>query len=189
MTTRFDIQIQLHFEGKDGLTYSKEVIRLLDVIETATYGSDREDVIRASNVLDINPVIRDACLERLRHYRHKRFLLEEARPGSLALVGLVAGVGLYVFKKTIMESFTEGFKDSRTNKLLKETFRDLVDEKCLKIAENIRKQLIIRQISAELTSLPPSNDNSPQIIIVNITPPPTKSTKWEEIINLGNMLE
>ena len=73
MASRFDIQIQLHFQGRqqEGLVDSGDVLKLLDVVESAVYDSDRDDVIRAATALQIRSVERDACLERLRHYRHQ----------------------------------------------------------------------------------------------------------------------
>jgi hypothetical protein len=189
MASRFDIQIQLHFEGSNGLVDSKEVLKLLDVIESATYDSDRDDVMRASTALEISPVVRDACLERLRHYRHKRLLLEEARPGSLELIGLIAAVAYFVLEKTIGESFTEGYKSSETHERLKNFFRRIVDEKVLKIAENIRRVIASRKIRAEVRALPRANEQSPHVIVIDITPLPPSSERLKEPETLGKTLE
>jgi hypothetical protein len=189
MASRFDIQIQLHFEGRGGLVDSKEVLKLLDVIESATYDSDRDDVIRAAAVLNIKSVEKDACLERLRHYRHKRLLLEETRPGSLVIIGLIAAVGYFVLEKTIGESFTEGYKSSEVHKQLKEFFRKIVDEKVLKIAENIRRVIASRKIRAQVRALPPVGENSPHVITIDITPLPPSLERVKEPETLGHALE
>jgi hypothetical protein len=189
MTSKFDIQIHLHFEGRDGLVDSKEVLKILDVIESATYDSDRDDVIRAATVLNIRSVERDACLERLRHYRHKRLLLEEARPGSLVLVGLIAAVGYFVLEKTIGESFTEGYKSSEVHRQLKEFFRKIVDEKVLKIAESLRRVIASRKIRAQVRALPPVDENSPNVIVIDVTPLPPSLERAKEPDTLGHALE
>lgn len=190
MASRFDIQIQIHFERRQGLVDSKEVLKLLDVVESAVYDSDRQDVIRAATNFreDISAVTKDACLERLRHYRHQRLLLEEARPGSLELVGLIAAVSYFVLEKTIGESFSEGYKRTELHRKLKEFFRKIIDEKVLKIAESIRRIITSRKVQALVRALPPQDEDSPNIIVIDVTPIPTKigESKPE---TLGNELK
>jgi hypothetical protein len=190
MASRFDIQIRLHFQGRqrEGLVDSGDVLKLLDVVESAVYDSDRDDVIRAATALQIRSVERDACLERLRHYRHKRLLLEEARPGSLELIGLIAAVGYFVLEKTIGESFSDGYKNSELHRGLKEFFQRLIDEKALKIAESIRRVIASRKVQAQVRALPPADDNSPHTIGIDISPV-QKPSDAEELTTLGRALE
>ncbi|WP_017324064.1 hypothetical protein [Synechococcus sp. PCC 7336] len=155
MASKFDIEIQLHFEGRqfssdEKLVDSRKVLKLLDILEAAVYDSDRSYVDRAARAFltDIRPVVRDACLERLRHYRHQRLLLEEARLGSLALMSFIAGVSYFVIEKTIGESFAEGYRDSEFHRRLTEFFRRLIDEKTLKIVESVRRLLNSRKFQA-----------------------------------------
>ncbi|NET39010.1 MAG: hypothetical protein F6K19_44725 [Cyanothece sp. SIO1E1] len=117
-------------------------------------------------------------LERLRHYRHQRLLLEEARPGSLTLIGLIAGVSYFVIEKTVGESFAEGYRESEFHRRLKEFFRRLIDEKALKIAESIRRLLNSRKFQAQVRALPATNE-SPNIIVIDISPDPTLEGRRE----------
>ena len=190
MASRFDIQVKLHFQGRqrEGLIDAGDVLKLLDVVEAAVYDSDRDDVIRAATALQIRSVERDACLERLRHYRHKRLLLEDARPGSLELVGLIAAVGYFVLEKTIGESFSDGYKNSELHRRLKEFFQRLIDEKALKIAESIERVIRSRKVQARLRILPPEDNNSPRIFVIDVLPV-QRLSDTEDIKTLGQALE
>lgn len=170
MASRFDIRVELHFQGRDGLIDSEVVSKLLDVIETAVYDSDRSDIMEAARHLDIRLVERDASLERLRRYRQRRLLLEEARPGSLALIGLIAAVSYFVLEKTLGESFTEGYKDSESHRRLKIFFCDLIDRKVLFIAESIRRVIASRKVQAQVRVLPPADESSPHLIFIDVSP-------------------
>lgn len=171
MASRFDIKVELHFRGRDGLIDSSEVTKLLDVLETAAYDSDRSDVERAAARFgEINNLVKDASLERLRRYRQRRLLLEEARPGSLALVGLIAAVSYFVLEKTLGESFADGYKDSELHRRLKDFFRRLIDEKILTIAESIRRVILSRKVQAEVRVLSPVDDLSPHVIVIDVNP-------------------
>ena len=196
MASRFDIQIQLHFEGREisgseNLIDSRDVLKFLDIVESAIYASDRNDIYRVERALRQNgitllPIVIDACLERLRHHRHKRLLLEEARPGSLALIGVVAAVSFFVIEKTIGESFAEGYKESDTHKKLKEVFRILVDEKTRFIVENLERLISSRKVRANVRRL--SAAAQEQVVIVDILPREGASDGGD-IPPLGQILE
>jgi hypothetical protein len=182
MASRFDIKVELHFRGRDGLIDSEEVTKLLDVLETAAYDSDRSDVERAAATFPsptgisslvptgISPLVKDASLERLRRYRQRRLLLEETRPGSLTLIGLIAAVSYFVLEKTIGESFSEGWKDSNLHRDLKTFFRKLIDGKVLFIVESLRRVIQSRKIRAEVRTLPPVDAFSPHVIVIDVIP-------------------
>ena len=184
---RYDIRIELHLHGRDGMVDSKSLLRILDVIEAAIYNSDRTDVDHAARELQLSPVIRDACLERLRQYRHQRLLLQEARPGSLELIGLVAGVSYFVLERTIGESVSEAYKESRYHARLKEFFRRLIDEKALILAEAIRRLLASRKKEANVRTLP-RTENEPNTIVIQV-PPESVQQGYGEQRTLGQSLD
>ena len=170
MANRYDIQFEIHLESRHGLVDSKDLLHILDVIEAATYTSDRQDVTEAAAELNLSPLIRDACLERLRSYRHKRLLLRETGPGSLAVFGVLAGVSYFVIQKTIGESFKEAYKSSDAHLYLKDYFRHIIDNKALRLAENIRRALASRKKEARVLAKGSSAD-SPNMIVIIVSPP------------------
>jgi hypothetical protein len=169
MANRFDIQFEIHLEGRQGLVDSRAMLQVLDVIETATFSSDRDDVTEAAQRLQLTDLVRDACLERLRKYRHKRLLLRETGPGSLAVFGLLAGVSYFVIHKTIGESFTEAFKTSEAHERLKALFRSLIDHKALRLVENVRRVLASRKTLARVQMTRESGDD-PHTIVIYVGP-------------------
>ena len=180
-----DIVIKIHLENKDGL-HSKELLQVLDTLETSLYASDRQDIERASEELKIPAVIRDASLERLRKYRNDRLLLTGANNGSIELFGVVAGVSYFVLDKVIGEAFKQGVKETEFYRDLKEFFRQTIDDKALYIGENLRrvfankkKQAIVKTIQA--------NDTEPNHIIVDIHGRLIK--KEDRVLSLGEELD
>lgn len=167
--TRHDIQIQFRLSGADANTDAKSLVSALDALETSIYNTDREDVMRVAHELELSNVVRDACLERLRNYRHRRFLVQEARPGSLEIVGLVIAVSYFVLEKTVGESFGEAFKESHHHTKLKEVFRRLIDQKASMLAEHLRRYLQAKNKDGRVKALPaPENGEQPYLVIVEV---------------------
>src|SRR3982074_1517678 len=101
-----DIQIEIHIQGPRPID-TKSLLEVFNAVEMALYDSDRQDIDLAARALQLPPLLRDAALERLRHFRNKRFLLTGAHAGSIELIGLVAGVSYWVLEKTLAEGFQE----------------------------------------------------------------------------------
>ncbi len=180
-----DIYISVHLSDSDGL-YSKELLQALDTLETSLYASDRRDIERAAEELNIPPVIRDACLERLRKYRNDRLLLTGARTGSIELFGVVAGVSYFVLQKTIGETFKEGFKETEIHSNLKEFFRRIIDEKALFISESLRRTFANRKKHANIKMVP-SEQEEPNKIIIDVHGKPIAAK--ERVQSLGKELD
>src|SRR4051794_10571163 len=106
-----DIQIVIHMVDSKPMEV-KAVVEAFNALEMALYDSDRQDIESAAQALNLTTIVKDACLERLRHHRNKRFLLTGASTGSLKIFGLVAGVSYFVLRNTIGESLRDGFKES-----------------------------------------------------------------------------
>ncbi len=165
-----DIIIELHLPS-DGAIDARTLVQIFDSLEASLYASDRRDIEDAASKLGLAQVIRDAALERLRHYRHQRVLLLSARSGSIELIGAVAGVTYFVLEKTIGQALADGFKNSKSYQVLQDFFRDQIDVKALFIAEAIRRAFAGKQRSASVRAVPRSV-NIPNTIIVDIAPPP-----------------
>ncbi|SRR5260221_599881 len=133
-----DIEIVIHIVN-GGPMEVKLLIEAFNAVEMALYDSDRQDIEAAARELALPALVKDACLERLRHHRNKRFLLTGAAPGSMLLFGMVAGVALSVLKSTLGESFREGFKESDVGQRIKEFFRRSFSRKPPQIAEGLRR--------------------------------------------------
>ena len=181
----YDIVIQIHIQDSNGI-HSKELLQTLDTLETALFASDRLDIERASEKLEIPSVIRDACLERLRKYRNDRLLLTGAKNGSIELFGVVAGVSYFVLQKTIGETFKEGFKETNVHDNLKEFFRKAIDDKALYISESLRRVFANKKKQANIKMIPSDNANSNRIII-DIHGKPIK--REERVHSLGEELD
>lgn len=115
-------------------------------------------------------VVRDAALERLRHYRQRRVLLRGARSGSFEVAALVAAVSYFVLERTIGEAVADGFKETRVYSELKEFFRGLVDEKHVFIADAIRRSFTSKKRDVRVTAASPPDQ--PHRIVVEIPPAP-----------------
>jgi len=159
-----DIVIRIRLAG-DGALEAKVLIDALDIAEGALYESDRNDVAQAARELRLPNFVRDASLERLRHHRHQRLLLEGAQTGSIVLVTVVAAVSLFVLEKTIGEAFADGFKDTRTYGDLREFFRKQIDAKALYIAEALRRAFSGRKREVSVR-VQPKLDEGPNVIQV-----------------------
>lgn len=158
MPDRNDIVIRLHLTGGGSSIDSKLLVEALDIVEASLYASDRSDVERAARELQLSTVVRDASLERLRHHRHQRLLIEGARSGSIEIVAVVAGVSLYVIEKTIGEAFSDGMRASETYAALREFFRRQVDEKALYVSEALRRSFGTRRRQVTVRSDRESNE-------------------------------
>ncbi len=78
--------------GRNGVVDAKNLLQSLDSIEESLYESDRKDIELLHEAGLITRLVADAALERLRRYRHNRFLLRNAENGSIILDGVVAAV-------------------------------------------------------------------------------------------------
>jgi hypothetical protein len=92
------------------------IIYVLDDIEAALYHSDRQDIFAFFELLKnrrILPqaegpfldILRDACLERIRAYRHRRIDFERFRGGSFIMEGAIVAVVVWILKETLGKSF------------------------------------------------------------------------------------
>jgi hypothetical protein len=160
----YDIVIRIRLAG-DGAIEAKVMIDALDIAEGALYESDRNDVAQAARELRLPNVVRDASLERLRHYRHQRLLLEEAQTGSIVLVTVIAAVSLFVLEKTIGEAFADGFKETRAYGDLRDFFRNQIDAKTHYIAEALRRAFSGRKREVSVR-VQPKLDGGPNVIQV-----------------------
>lgn len=168
-----DIVIRIRMAG-DGAIDAKVLIDALDIAEGALYASDRNDVEQAARELHLPGYVRDASLERLRHHRHQRLLLEEAQTGSIILVTVVAAVSLFVLEKTIGEAFADGFKETRAYGELRDFFRRQIDAKALFIAEALRRAFggRKREVSVRVNPVPRPG---PHVIEVDAITPANQS--------------
>jgi hypothetical protein len=150
-----DIVIRIRMAG-DGAIDAKAMIEALDIAEGALYASDRNDVEQAARELRLPAYVRDASLERLRHHRHQRLLIEEAQTGSIILVTVVAAVSLFVLEKTVGEAFADGFKETRAYGELRDFFRRQIDAKTIFIAEALRRAFggRKREVSVQVDAVP-----------------------------------
>jgi hypothetical protein len=154
----------------DGAIDAKVMIDALDIAEGALYASDRNDVEQAARELRFPAFVRDASLERLRHHRHQRLLLEEAQSGSIVLVTVVAAVSLFVLEKTVGEAFVDGFKDTSAYGDLREFFRKQIDAKALYIAEALRRAFGGRKREVSVR-VQPTLHHGPHVIEVEALTP------------------
>lgn len=184
---RYDIRLDIHLSGRNGRIDPKYLLQVLESIETSLYNSDRKDVEQAARELRLSPVIRDACLERLRQQRHHRMIIVDAKAGSLAIAGLVAGVSYFLLENTLGEAFKEGFKESQVYEQLKDFFRRQVDAKSLTIAENIRRAFSSKKRAVNVKALPASEEQ-PNIIEVEVLEEIGESIS-DQIKTLGEELD
>ena len=179
-----DIVLRFHLHGDSSGVRGKSVIRILDLVESALYDSDRADIQHLARDFNISPVVADATMERLRHYRHERIILVDANPGSIELVGLVAAVALYLLQKTLGEAFSASIKESAEFGRLKEFFRRSIDNKALRLVEAMRRLIAASKLDATVHHLKESPD-APNVIIVDFR----TGRRAESLPTLGNVLD
>ena len=131
---------------------------------------------RAALELRFPSVVKDASLERLRHYRHKRLLIEEARSGSIEFVAVIAGVSLYVVEQSLGVAFSDAVRESRAGRELREFFRRQIDEKADFVAESIRRTFGKRRRQVVVRAEPPGKD-APRVIHVETRTEPYRLTE------------
>ena len=138
-TGKNDIVIKLHLDTKKGID-AKKLIKVLDAIEKALYKSDFEDVNRYyKDSYDFkDSLVRDAVLERLRSYRHRRLRLYDSSSGSIVLLGVVTAVSGFILQKTIGQAFGDAYKDSQAYIKHKKLFQDIFDGKYKSVRRHLR---------------------------------------------------
>lgn len=183
---RNDILIKLKLEGDNEHIDPKYLLQVLESLETSLYSSDRKDIEQVSKEFEeISNVIRDACLERLRQFRHRRLLITEAKTGSIEIIGLVAAVTYYLIDKTVGETLKDTFKESDLNKRIKNYFRQKIDEKSLFITESLRRAFSSKKREVEVKAFP-ATETEPNTIIVIVK---ERAEKVFYIKSLGKELD
>jgi hypothetical protein len=185
MANRDDIEIHFRMKGDSGVA-AKRLIQSLDDVEASLYESDRRDIEQLTQRLELPSYLRDACLERLRHHRHRRFLITEARPGSLEIVGLVAGVVLFVLHSTVGEAFRDGFSQTNAYARLMEYFRDTTDQRLHSLAEIFRRYFHSKKHKDVTVRVTSPDVNSPGRIIIEV--PSERLPSQPEIATIGEQL-
>ncbi len=185
MANRDDIEIHFRMNGDVGFA-AKRLIHALDDIEGPLYECDRRDVDQLAERLELPSYLRDACLERLRHHRHRRFLITEARPGSLEIVGLVAGVVLFVLHSTVGEAFRDGFSQTNAYAKLMEYFRDTTDQRLYALGETFRRYFASKKHKDVTVRVIQSDGNSPGRIEIEI--PSERMPSRKQIATIGEQL-
>lgn len=160
-----DIVIRLRLSVENNV-HPKELVGAMDMVESALYDSDRRDVELLSNQLRLPSLVSDACLERLRHYRHNRLVLSAVKPGSIELFAVVAAVSYFVVKTTAGEAIKTGYQNSELHSRLSEYFQRNFD-KLLFIAERLRGVFKSKKIPACVRVLD-AEGGEPLSIIVDI---------------------
>ncbi|WP_421947393.1 hypothetical protein [Phaeodactylibacter xiamenensis] len=140
-----DIILRIRLIGYKDNVDAKLLIQTLDSIETAIYRVEREIIQEMKEEQIIPKFAGDACLERLRNFRHNRFLLKNADKGSIILEGALAATLLWVLKNTLGEMAKEGFKESSLYLQGKDKVRDSVNSMTSKLYEYIRKEMFSRK--------------------------------------------
>lgn len=142
-----DVGLRVILEG--GPLEPKFLISALDEVESALYNSDRQDIIRffesakrnewfRSAPYEMMDLVRDASLERIRAYRHRRVEFSRFRDGSLILEGTVVAVAIWVIKETIGKSFSQSWIGSEWDNRFRDFFGSIFDSKIDSIAQGLR---------------------------------------------------
>ena len=178
-----DIRIILRLSGED--IVSRDVTGVFDDLEAGLFKIDRHLIQTVSETIQLDPLVRDAALERVRKYRGRRIKVKHIREGSFIFDLLVAGVGVWILKQTVGESLKKGWNDSSVHKRLAKAVKISVEN----IAEDII--LILRKLGRKISQaeislkLPPEVDE-PTIFITQYK---LSKGEAEKIPSLSKALE
>jgi hypothetical protein len=118
-------------------------------LETVAYHLDRDLVYRFCKQYDVPDLYRDASLERLRHFRDRRIIVNDVRRGSWEfLLAIAAGAG-YVLWSTIGKDAVDGYRASKFSKNFKEFCSDATDVAGLKLLDKIRASKVFEKATIE----------------------------------------
>jgi hypothetical protein len=157
-----DIRIVLRLYGEQVL--SRDVTGAFDDLEALLFQSDRKLVQDVSRRIALEPLLRDATLERVRLFRGQRIKLDRIGGGSFVFELLVSGIGVWLLKETVGECVKKGWKDSSVYSQLSDAVKESVEG----LAEHIYlllKRLDRRIASAETRLLLPPAADMPTIEI------------------------
>ena len=178
-----DIRIILRLSGED--IVSRDVTGVFDDLEAGLFKIDRHLIQTVSETIQLDPLVRDAALERVRKYRGRRIKVKHIREGSFIFDLLVAGVGVWILKQTVGESLKKGWNDSSVHKRLAKAVKISVEN----LAEHII--LILRKLGRKISQaeislkLPPEVDE-PTIFITQYK---LSKGEAEKIPSLSKALE
>ena len=139
MGSKYDIEIRIKICDPSNRIDSKYIIDALNIVETALYRSDIEDIEMACSKLGLSEIILDASKERLRRFRHHRLRIYNVNTGSIYIYGLVMATAYFILKNTVGESIKVAYKDSNMHKKLISIFRENISDKVHSIIKNLKR--------------------------------------------------
>jgi len=184
--TSDDIIIRIRIRDKHNLIDPKDLTVAFDLLEQCLYESDVQDVIEATNKLQLSRVVSDAAELRLRRYRNRRVKFYEAHTGSIEIVGLVAAVSYFVLESTVGEALKDGFRESKLYPGLKELFKSIFSDKPYRIVEFLRTKFVSNKLKGDVRIRPKTN-NSPTEISVDLLTKEDKDS--EQVRTIGEITD
>jgi hypothetical protein len=177
--TQNDIRLIIRIRNTQNLIDPKLLIQVLDLIENALYESDKNDIelfFRQYELRNIDPIIRDAILNRIREYRHNRLIIDTAYSGSFVIETLVSGAAILVvksvldiFKSTIGKSLEKGYENSIMNEQISLFFKNQIDSKYLFIVDKLKRIFKTKKKMYLSIKSEPQKLNQAKHIIIDIT--------------------
>lgn len=183
-----DIVVKIHLHDNESIK-SKMLIQSLDTLETSLYASDRMDILLAHKEVNFPKLIRDACLERLRHYKHERLSLHAVKPGSIVLWGLVSFISYVVLNHALGDPLNKGYQETEIHGLLKDFFKQYINRKLLFLSENIKETFINKKQDVDVTSKRSDGEEPNYIIVDRYGKPFPKKTDKNKIGSIGKELD
>ena len=165
---------------------AKDLIHVFDDLEASLYRIDREIVEEISREINLEKILLDAALERVRKHRGQRVRINHVRDGSFIFDMVVAGVGLWVLKETVGESIKKGWKDSYLHEKLSKVAKTSFDNMAMRIVTAIQKSGRNLSKNAEIELVMPPDEEEPTIYI---TQKKSGIKKSDQIPSLSDTIE
>ncbi|HVE70983.1 MAG TPA: hypothetical protein VNI54_06410 [Thermoanaerobaculia bacterium] len=99
------------------------LVRVAAAVESAAVRVERDEIeILRLQLPDIPAVAPDAARFRMEAYTGSAVMLQSSAPGSIILIGMVAGLSYWILDKTLGETISESWKNSPGHQRLLDFF-------------------------------------------------------------------
>jgi hypothetical protein len=131
-----DVRIEVRFVGS---AFSASLVaNVITALEESAYQAEVDEIGELQRLLpDVDAAVFDAMRFRATRYRGRAVSFESARPGSMILIGILAGLSYWLLDKTLGETVKEAWvRSGRHEEIVK-----ILSERRWRRAEAVTKRI------------------------------------------------